>query len=131
MEKISQKERPKRSKIRKYRAKLDVVCLIRQGYTRDDIIARLIEDYDYAEISAQNLYYEALKESVRTIEDYIKEASKSNVQRLLGIIDQCYNDKRYGDAMKGIDILNKMGGLYAPEEHTVNTNTEPIKITFE
>lgn len=78
-----------------------------------------------------SIYYEALKEANRSIAEYIKEASKSNVQRLLGIIDQCYADKRYNEAMKGIDMLNKMGGLYAPEEHTVTTSSEPIKITFE
>lgn len=120
----------KKSKIRKYRAKLDVVCLIRQGYERDDIIQRIIEDYGYAQSTAMDLYYEAMKEAARSIDDYIKEASKSNVQRLLGIIDQCYADKRYGEAMKGIDMLNKMGGLYAPEEHNINTN-DPINITFE
>lgn len=119
-----------KSKIRKYRAKLDVVCLIRQGYERDDIIQQIVEDYGYTQSTAMGLYYEAQKEATRSIEDYIKEASKSNVQRLLGIIDQCYADKRYGEAMKGIDMLNKMGGLYAPEEHNINTN-DPINITFE
>ena len=40
-------------------------------------------------------------------------------------------EKRYGDSLKAIDTLNKMGGLYAPEEHNINTNAEPIKISFE
>lgn len=90
-----------------------------------------MEDYDYAPTSAGHIYYEALAEAARTINDYIAEASKSNVQRLLGIIDQCYADKRYAEAMRGIDMLNKMGGLYAPEEHNINSLNEPIKITFE
>lgn len=120
----------KKSKIRKYRAKLDVVCLIRQGYERDDIIQQIIEDYDYSAATAQNLYYESLKEATRSIQEYIKEASKSNVQRLLGIIDQCYVSKRYNEAMKGIDMLNKMSGLYAPEEHKIHTD-DNINITFD
>lgn len=121
----------RRSKVKKWRAKLDVACLINQGYSRDDIIQKLIEDYDYAESTATNIYYEALKFATKSIEDYIHEASKINIQRIIAIIDQCYADKRYNEALRAIDMLNKMGGLYAPEEHNITTNTEPITITFE
>lgn len=126
-----QKEPVRKSQARKWRAKLDTVCLINQGYKRDDIISRLVEDYEYAESSALHIYYDALTEAKRTCEDYIREASKVNIQRIIGIIDQCYADKRYADALRAIDMLNKMGGFYAPEQHEVTTSTEPIKITFE
>lgn len=123
------KTRP--GKLRKWRAKLDTICLIRQGWTREDIVERLVEEFDYSQSTATGLYYEAQREACRSIEDYIKEASKTNVQKILSIIDQCYEDKRFGDALKGIDMLNKMGGLYAPEQHDIHTSTEPITISFE
>ena len=63
--------------------------------------------------------------------NYINEAAKINVQRLISIIDAAFAEKRYGDALRAIDVLNRMGGLYAPEEHNINTNAEPIKISFE
>ncbi len=126
---LENKTRP--GKIRKWRAKLDTICLIRQGWVREDIIQRLVEDYDYSPSSAQGIYYEAQREACRSIEDYIKEATKTNIQKILGIIDQCYEGKRFTDALRGIDMLNKMGGLYAPEQHDIHNSSEPITITFE
>lgn len=115
----------------KARAKLDCISLIQQGYDRQDIINIIAEKYDYSLRGAQNLYYQALNEANEKIQTYIKSAAKSNINRLIGIIDQCYLDKRYNEAMKGIDMLNKMGGLYAPEEHNIKTEAEPIIIKFD
>lgn len=126
------KNEPKRrSSHKKWRAKLESATLINQGWTREDIIEKLCEDYEYAPATAQNIYYEALRNANKAISDYINEAAKINVQRLISIIDAAFAAKRYGDALRAIDTLNKMGGLYAPEEHTINTNSEPIKISFE
>ena len=126
------KNEPKRrSSHKRWKAKLDASTLVNQGWTREDIIEKLSEDYEYAEATAQNIYYEALRNANKAISDYINEAAKINVQRLISIIDAAFAEKRYGDALRAIDTLNKMGGLYAPEEHNINTNAEPIKISFE
>ena len=125
------KEPERRSSHKRWKAKLESATLINQGWTREDIIEKLVEDYNYAEATAQNIYYEALRNANKAISDYINEAAKINVQRLISIIDAAFAEKRYGDALRAIDTLNKMGGLYAPEEHTINTNAEPIKISFE
>ena len=125
------KEPQRRNSSKKWRAKLESATLINQGWTREDIIEKLCEDYEYAEATAQNIYYEALRNANKAISDYINEAAKINVQRLISIIDAAFAEKRYGDSLKAIDTLNKMGGLYAPEEHNINTNAEPIKISFD
>ena len=126
------KNEPKRrSSHKRWKAKLDASTLVNQGWTREDIIEKLSEDYEYAEATAQNIYYEALRNANKAISDYINEAAKINVQRLISIIDSAFAEKRYGDALRAIDTLNRMGGLYAPEEHNINTNAEPIKISFE
>ena len=78
------KEEPKRrSSHKKWKAKLDASTLVNQGWTREDIIEKLREDYDYAEATAQNIYYEALRNANKAISDYINEAAKINVQRLI------------------------------------------------
>ena len=126
------KNEPKRrDSHKKWRAKLESATLINQGWSREDIIEKLCEDYEYAESTAQNIYYEALRNANKAISDYINEAAKINVQRLISIIDAAFAEKRYGDSLRAIDTLNRMGGLYAPEEHNINTNAEPIKISFD
>ena len=125
------KEPQRRDSHKKWRAKLEASTLINQGLSREDIIAKLSEDYEYSEATAQTIYYAAQRNANKAISDYINEAAKVNVQRLISIIDAAFAEKKYGDSLKAIDTLNKMGGLYAPEEHNINTNAEPIKISFE
>ena len=125
------KEPQRRDSHKKWKAKLNAAALINQGWSREDIIEKLCEDYEYSEATAQTIYYAAQRNANKAISDYIKEAAKVNVQRLISIIDAAFAEKKYGDSLKAIDTLNKMGGLYAPEEHNINTNTEPIKISFE
>lgn len=124
-------EPQRRDSSRKWRAKLEAATLVNQGWSREDIIEKLCEDYEYAEATAESIYYAAQRNANKAISDYINEAAKVNVQRLISIIDAAFAEKKYGDSLKAIDTLNKMGGLYAPEEHTINANTEPIKISFE
>ena len=125
------KEPQRRDSNKRWKAKLEASTLINQGWSREDIIAKLSEDYEYSEATAQTIYYAAQRNANKAISDYINEAAKVNVQRLISIIDAAFAEKKYGDSLKAIDTLNKMGGLYAPEEHNINTNTEPIKISFE
>ena len=125
------KEPQRRDSNKRWKAKLEASTLINQGWPREDIIAKLSEDYEYSEATAQTIYYAAQRNANKAISDYINEAAKVNVQRLISIIDAAFAEKKYGDSLKAIDTLNKMGGLYAPEEHNINTNTEPIKISFE
>ena len=125
------KEPQRRDSHKKWKAKLETAALINQGWSREDIIEKLCEDYEYAEATAQTIYYAAQRNANKAISDYINEAAKVNVQRLISITDAAFAEKKYRDALRAIDTLNKMGGLYAPEEHNINTNAEPIKISFE
>ena len=125
------KEPQRRDSHKKWRAKLEASTLINQGWSREDIIAKLSEDYEYSEATAQTIYYAAQRNANKAISDYINEAAKVNVQRLISIIDAAFAEKKYGDSLKAIDTLNKMGGLYSPEQVDVNMQGEPIKISFE
>ena len=125
------KEPQRRDSHKRWKAKLEAANLVNQGWSREDIIEKLREDYEYAEATAETIYYAAQRNANKAISDYINEAAKVNVQRLISIIDAAFAEKKYGDSLKAIDTLNKMGGLYAPEEHRISTNSEPIKISFE
>ena len=125
------KEPQRRDSHKKWKAKLQASTLINQGWSREDIIEKLCEDYEYATATAETIYYAAQRNANKAISDYINEAAKTNVQRLISIIDAAFVEKKYCDSLKAIDTLNKMGGLYAPEEHNINTQGEPIKISFE
>lgn len=126
-----EKEPQRRDSHKKWKAKLQASTLINQGWSREDIIEKLCEDFEYSEATAQTIYYAAQRNANKAISDYIKEAAKVNVQRLISIIDATFAEKKYGDSLKAIDTLNKMGGLYSPEQVDVNMQGEPIKISFE
>lgn len=126
-----EKEPQRRDSHKKWKAKLEASTLINQGWSREDIIAKLREDYEYAEATAETIYYAAQRNANKAISDYINEAAKVNIQRLISITDAAFAQKKYGDALKAIDTLNKMGGLYSPEQVDVNMQGEPIKISFE
>ena len=125
------KEPQRRDSHKKWKAKLQASTLINQGWSREDIIEKLREDFEYSEATAQTIYYAAQRNANKAISDYINEAAKVNVQRLISIIDATFAEKKYGDSLKAIDTLNKMGGLYSPEQVDVNMQGEPIKISFE
>ena len=129
--KTIEKEPQRRDSHKKWKAKLQASTLINQGWSREDIIEKLREDFEYSEATAQTIYYAAQRNANKAISDYIKEAAKVNVQRLISIIDAAFAEKKYGDSLKAIDTLNKMGGLYSPEQVDVNMQGEPIKISFE
>ena len=126
-----EKEPQRRDSHKKWKAKLQASTLINQGWSREDIIEKLREDFEYSEATAQTIYYAAQRNANKAISDYINEAAKVNVQRLISIIDAAFAEKKYSDSLKAIDTLNKMGGLYSPEQVDVNMQGEPIKISFE
>lgn len=128
---MKKNEPQRRDSHKKWKAKLEAANLVNQGWSREDIIEKLCEDYEYAYATAETIYYVAQRNANKAISDYINEAAKVNVQRLISIIDAAFAEKKYGDSLKAIDTLNKMGGLYSPEQVDVNMQGEPIKISFE
>lgn len=121
----------KRSKLKKWKAKLEIQTLINQNWKKENIVEKISEDYDYSPVTVENIYYECYKDALKSVQDYFDEATKTNIARLISIADKAFIENRYGDALKAIDMLNKMSGNYAPEKHDLTSNDEPIKITFQ
>ena len=110
---------------------LDCECMMLQGYPRDAILEHLQEDYEYTESSAMKIYYECMKHATDKLIGFMEAAKKTAISKILSISDKAYDEKRYSDSLRALDMLNKIFGNYAPEEHNINANTEPIKISFE
>lgn len=121
----------KKSKIRKYRAMLDCECMMLQGYPRDAILEHLQEDYEYAESSAMNIYYECTKRATDKLNEFMDVAKKTAISKILSISDKAYDEKRYGDSLKALDMLNKIFGNYEAQKVDVTSADEPITIKFD
>lgn len=121
----------KKSKIRKYRAMLDCECMMLQGYDKDAVMEHLQEDYGYAEATAENIYYQCTKRATEKLSDFMDEAKKTAVSKILAISDKAYSEGRFSDSLKALDILNKIFGNYSPDKLDITSNEEPIIIKFE
>ena len=88
------------------------LSLLRMNYENSDIIERLKEDYGYSDNSARKLVDKVKKKLKQLLEKKYDKIAEENINRLEAIIDECYEEKRYNEMLKSIEILNKIGGVY-------------------
>ena len=88
------------------------LSLLRMNYDYNDIIERLKQEYDYTDNSAKKVLDKNKRKLKNSVEKKIDKIAEENINRIEAIIDECYEQRKYTDALKAIDILNKMGGQY-------------------
>lgn len=110
---------------------LDCECMMLQGYDKAAIIEHLQSDYEYAATTAEHIYYACMQRATEKLSDFMDEAKKTAVSKILSISDKAYDEGRFSDSLKALDLLNKIFGNYAPEKHDLTSNDEPIIIKFE
>lgn len=88
------------------------LSLLRMNYDYDDIAERLKEEYGYSDNSAKKVIDKNKRKLKKSVENKIDKMAQENINRVEAIIDECYEQKRYNEALKAVDILNKMGGVY-------------------
>ena len=88
------------------------LSLLRMNYENSDIIERLKEEYCYSDNSARKLLDKVKKKLKQTLERKYDKIAEENVGRLEAIIDETYEQKKYNEMLKAVDLLNKMGGVY-------------------
>lgn len=88
------------------------LSLLRMNYDYNDIIERLKHEYDYTDNSAKKVLDKNKRKLKKTVEKKVDKIADENIGRLEAIIDECYEQRKYTEALKAIDILNKMGGQY-------------------
>ena len=84
----------------------------RKNYDYEQIIERLQDEYGYSSHSAKKVLDKNKRKLKNIVEKKIDKIADENINRLEAIIDECYEQRKYTDALKAIDILNKMGGQY-------------------
>lgn len=88
------------------------MSLLRMNYDYEQIIERLQDEYGYSSHSAKKVLDKNKRKLKNSVEKKIEKMAEDNINRIEAIIDECYEQRKYTDALKAIDILNKMGGQY-------------------
>ena len=88
------------------------LSLLRMNYDYEQIIERLQDEYGYSSNSAKKVLDKNKRKLKNIVEKKIDKMAEENINRIEAIIEECYEQRKYTDALKGIDILNKMGGQY-------------------
>lgn len=88
------------------------LSLLRMNYDYEQIIERLQDEYGYSSHSAKKVLDKNKRKLKNSVENKIDKMAEENINRIEAIIDECYEQRKYTDALKAIDILNKMGGQY-------------------
>lgn len=104
------------------------LSLLRMNYENSDIIERLKEDYGYSDNSARKLVDKVKKKLKQLLEKKYDKIAEENINRLEAIIDECYEEKRYNEMLKSIEILNKIGGVYTTKVDINGTLNQEFKI---
>ena len=109
------------------------LSLLRMNYDYDYIIERLKDEFDYTDNSAKKVLDKNKRKLKNSVEKKIDKMAEDNINRIEAIIDECYEQRKYTDALKGIDMLNKMGGQYTQKlDINANLNNEfVIKVRDE
>ena len=88
------------------------LSLLRMNYDYEQIIERLQDEYGYSSHSAKKVLDKNKRKLKNSVEKKIDKMAEDNINRIEAIIDECYEQRKYTDALKAIDMLNKMGGQY-------------------
>lgn len=109
------------------------LSLLRMNYDYEQIIERLQDEYGYSSNSAKKVLDKNKRKLKNSVEKKIDKIAEENVARLEAIIDECYQEKRYNEVLKSIDLLNKMSGQYTQKiDLNANLNNEfVIKVRDE
>lgn len=119
--------------------RLQVQDMVADGKSRASIM-KFLQDQGMAKSTAENIYYQALKDmtpSPDLLDDYKKGIIQVNLGRLEKIIDDCIDKESYQNkqvAIKAIAEINKMLGLSEGNNVTIAQNKEGdqiIQIKFE
>lgn len=88
------------------------LSLLRMNYDYEQIIERLQDEYGYSSHSAKKVLDKNKRKLKNSVEKKIDKMAEENINRIEAIIDECYEQRKYTDALKAIDILKQDGGQY-------------------
>lgn len=118
------------SKTRHMTAKKQALHLLQMGKEPDEVVEYLVNDWGYAEGTARGYLSEINKDVKNAYDKYIRDVARNNINKLLAISDEQYDNGNLKELVRTIDILNKMTGQYTIKIEGGDEN-KPINITFK
>ena len=88
------------------------LSLLRMNYENSDIIERLKEEYGYSDNSARKVVDKVKKKLKQLLERKYDKIAEENINRLEAIIDETYEQRKYNEMLKAIDLMGKLTGAY-------------------
>ena len=105
--------------------KIFVFNKLKKGWKVKDIVEELIDKYQLSENYANKFAYECNKEYNLSLKDISNDAANYCIGTLQGIISDSLEEKDRSNALKAIDILQKITKL------TDNTQKVDLDIKFD
>lgn len=116
---------------RKILAKGDAIMLLLKGYNTNEAREYLIDKYGYSIATCKDICTHAHRDLEKTYEKYLTKTAEYQYAKLEAIANQCLELGKYNEALKAIDLQNRVNKLY---NDTFVTNTQinqQIEIKFE
>lgn len=104
--------------------------MLLQGYTKEDVLEYLTDDCGYTPKTSERYFFEAQKRATENLQEFMDQAKKVAISKILSISDKAYKDNKLNDSLKALDMLNKIFSNYAPEKVDVTTD-QPIEIKLD
>lgn len=104
------------------------LSLLRMNYENSDIIERLKEEYGYSDNSARKLVDKVKKKLKQLLERKYDKIAEENINRLEAIIDETYEQRKYNEMLKAIDLMGKLTGAYTTKVDINGTLNQEFKI---
>lgn len=101
---------------------LFVIKMLRKGYSRKYVAAKLVENYGLAERTAENLVQEIGSQLNKSLEALQEDAASYIYNILLSTIDETLDDKDRKNRLKALELLAKVCKVGSPEKQDININ---------
>ena len=105
-----------------------VMNMLSKGFSRKSVHNYLEKTYGIAYRQRCRVIKEALEFMKEDTKASVEEFRALNNSRLDDLYEKTIKDKDYGNAIKTVDLVNKMNGVYAEEKSEDSDKT--IKIKF-
>ena len=104
------------------------LSLLRMNYENSDIIERLKDEFGYSDNSARKLVDKVKKKLKQLLERKYDKIAEENINRLEAIIDETYEQRKYNEMLKAIDLMGKLTGAYTTKVDINGTLNQDFKI---
>lgn len=105
-----------------------VMNMLSKGFSRKSVHNYLEKNYGIAYRQRCRVIKEALEFMKEDTKASVEEFRALNNSRLDDLYEKTIKDKDYGNAIKTVDLVNKMNGVYTEEKSEESDKT--IKIKF-